>query len=237
MNKPRVLLADDHTLVLDGFQKLLETHCELVGTAEDGRAVVEAAERLKPDLVLLDIAMPRLNGIEAARKLKKQHPDMKIIFVTCDAAEQLDDAALRLKRRIGARVHDREFGFELGSRPDEGGGGHEGERGGGERDGERRVARDRVNQDSGGKPRRAGLWGSAECCTQAFSDPQQHRQQDDAGEQGAEKADSAEQREVAQCPGTGEGDGEEAVDGGDAGGEEREADIGDGSAGGLAHIR
>ena len=46
MSKPRVLLADDHTLVLDGFQKLLETHCELVGTAEDGRAVVEAAERL-----------------------------------------------------------------------------------------------------------------------------------------------------------------------------------------------
>ncbi len=111
MNKPRVLLADDHTLVLDGFQKLLETHCELVGTAEDGRAVVEAAERLKPDLVLLDIAMPRLNGIEAARKLKKQHPDMKVIFVTMHADASYINAAFKagasgylLKRSAGQEL-------------------------------------------------------------------------------------------------------------------------------------
>lgn len=111
MNKPRVLLADDHTLVLEGFQKLLETHCELVGSAEDGRAVVEAAERLKPDLVLLDIAMPRLNGIEAARKLKKQHPDMKVIFVTMHADASYINAAFKagasgylLKRSAGQEL-------------------------------------------------------------------------------------------------------------------------------------
>ncbi|HSA63005.1 MAG TPA: response regulator transcription factor [Nitrospiraceae bacterium] len=85
MSHPRVLLADDHTLVLEGFRKLLEEHCELIGTAEDGRALVEIAERLQPDLVLLDISMPRLNGIDAARKLKKHHPDMKFIFVTMHA--------------------------------------------------------------------------------------------------------------------------------------------------------
>jgi len=85
MSKPRVLLADDHTLVLEGFRKLLEEHCDLVGTAEDGRALIEAAERLQPDLVLLDISMPRLNGIDAARKLKKTYPGMKFIFVTMHA--------------------------------------------------------------------------------------------------------------------------------------------------------
>ena len=70
MNKPRVILADDHTFVLEGFKKLLEEQCDLVGSVEDGRALVEAAVKLQPDLVILDISMPRLNGIEAAKKLK-----------------------------------------------------------------------------------------------------------------------------------------------------------------------
>jgi DNA-binding NarL/FixJ family response regulator len=85
MSIPRVLLADDHTLVLEGFRRLLEEHCELLGTAEDGRALIQAAERLQPDLILLDISMPRLNGIDAARMLKKQRPDVKLIFVTMHA--------------------------------------------------------------------------------------------------------------------------------------------------------
>jgi DNA-binding NarL/FixJ family response regulator len=85
MNKPRVLLADDHTLVLEGFQKLLEEHCELVGTAEDGRTLVDIAARTHPDIVLLDISMPLLNGIDAAKKLKKLLPDVKLIFVTMHA--------------------------------------------------------------------------------------------------------------------------------------------------------
>ena len=85
MKKPRVLLADDHTFVLEGFKKLLEEQCDLVGSVEDGRALVEAAVKLQPDLVILDISMPRLNGIEAAKKLKKQLPGVKLIFVTMHA--------------------------------------------------------------------------------------------------------------------------------------------------------
>ncbi|HSB45617.1 MAG TPA: response regulator transcription factor [Nitrospira sp.] len=85
MKKPRVLLADDHTLVLEGFKKLLEEHCELVGTAEDGRTLVDLAAQTHPDLVLLDISMPLLNGIDAAKKLKKLLPDVKLIFVTMHA--------------------------------------------------------------------------------------------------------------------------------------------------------
>jgi len=69
MKKPRVLLADDHTFVLEGFKKLLEDHCDLIGSVEDGRALVESAADLQPDVVILDISMPKLNGIEAAKKL------------------------------------------------------------------------------------------------------------------------------------------------------------------------
>ena len=59
MNRPRVLLGDDHTLVLDGFRKLLEDQCEIVGAAEDGRTLVRMAQELEPDLVTLDISMPQ----------------------------------------------------------------------------------------------------------------------------------------------------------------------------------
>lgn len=95
MKKPRVLLADDHTFVLEGFKKLLEEHCELVGAVEDGRALIETAIRLKPDIVILDISMPRLNGIEAAKKLKKQLPGTKLIFVTMHADAAYVNEAFR----------------------------------------------------------------------------------------------------------------------------------------------
>jgi DNA-binding NarL/FixJ family response regulator len=95
MKNPRLLLADDHTFVLEGFKKLLEDHCDLVGSVEDGRALLEAAVNLQPDLVILDISMPRLNGIEAAKKLKKQVPDTKLIFVTMHADLAYVDAAFR----------------------------------------------------------------------------------------------------------------------------------------------
>lgn len=95
MKKPRVLLADDHTFVLEGFKKLLEEHCELVGAVEDGRALIETAIPLKPDIVILDISMPRLNGIEAAKKLKKQLPGTKLIFVTMHADAAYVNEAFR----------------------------------------------------------------------------------------------------------------------------------------------
>lgn len=82
MNKPRVLLADDHSLVLAGLRRLVEDSCEVVGTVEDGRSLIEAAQRLEPDLILLDIAMPLLNGIDAARQIRKLCPNTKLIFLT-----------------------------------------------------------------------------------------------------------------------------------------------------------
>ncbi len=82
MIRPRVRLADDHTMILAGLRSLLEPDFELVGTAEDGRALIEAAAQLKPDIILMDISMPLLNGLEAARQLKRVVPQTKIIFLT-----------------------------------------------------------------------------------------------------------------------------------------------------------
>jgi len=86
MTKPRVLMADDHSLILAGLRKLVEGECEVVGTVEDGRALVEAAQTLRPDLILLDISMPLLNGLEAARQLRTVVPDSKLIFLTMHAS-------------------------------------------------------------------------------------------------------------------------------------------------------
>lgn len=82
MARIRVLMADDHTLVLEGLRKLLASEFELVGMVENGRALLEAAPRLMPDVVLMDISMPMLNGFEAARKLKRKLPSVKIVFLT-----------------------------------------------------------------------------------------------------------------------------------------------------------
>jgi DNA-binding NarL/FixJ family response regulator len=82
MNRPRVLLADDHTMILAGLTSLLESDFDLVGTVTDGRALIDAAVRLKPDIIMMDISMPLLNGIEAARQLRKSAPQSKIIFLT-----------------------------------------------------------------------------------------------------------------------------------------------------------
>ena len=82
MSRPRILLGDDHTLVLDGFRKLLEDRCDIVGAAEDGRTLLRMAQELEPDIVTLDISMPQLNGVDAARKLKKILPRTHLIFVT-----------------------------------------------------------------------------------------------------------------------------------------------------------
>ncbi len=78
----RVVLADDHTLVAEGLARLIETEFELVGKATDGRTAVQQVRALHPDVVLLDISMPLLNGIEAARQILSESPHTRLIFLT-----------------------------------------------------------------------------------------------------------------------------------------------------------
>ena len=82
MKRARILLADDHTLTLEGICAVLEPHHEIVGMVMDGRALLDAALRLQPDLIVLDITMPLLNGIDAAVQIKKSLPGVKLLFVT-----------------------------------------------------------------------------------------------------------------------------------------------------------
>jgi len=78
----RILLADDHRIVAEGLRSLLEPEFELLGIVEDGRALVEAAEKLRPDVIIADISMPLLNGIEAVRQIRQNNKDVKVIFLT-----------------------------------------------------------------------------------------------------------------------------------------------------------
>jgi DNA-binding NarL/FixJ family response regulator len=82
MKKPRVLLADDHQIMLEGLKSLLGGEFEVVGSVEDGRALVDQAATLHPDVIVADISMPQLNGIEAARQIKKTDKNIKIVFLT-----------------------------------------------------------------------------------------------------------------------------------------------------------
>ncbi len=82
MKRPRVLLADDHLMLADALRKVIEPRCEVVGTVGDGRALLEAADRLRPDIIVLDIGMPHLNGLDAGRKLKHSLPNVKLVFMT-----------------------------------------------------------------------------------------------------------------------------------------------------------
>lgn len=82
MKKPRVLLADDHKIVVEGLKTLLGSEFEIVGSVEDGRALADQAATLHPDVIVADISMPQLNGIEAARKIKKTDKNIKIVFLT-----------------------------------------------------------------------------------------------------------------------------------------------------------
>jgi DNA-binding NarL/FixJ family response regulator len=82
MKNVRVLLADDHKIVLEGLRSLLEPEFEVVGTVEDGRALVAAAKKLSPDVVIVDISMPLLNGIEAVRQIKEENDKIKVVFLT-----------------------------------------------------------------------------------------------------------------------------------------------------------
>ena len=94
MKRPRILLADDHPSILAGIRSILAPHYEIAGTMADGRALVEAGLRLKPDLIVSDISMPHLNGIDAAIQIKTSLPEIKLLFVTAHSSSAYVSAAL-----------------------------------------------------------------------------------------------------------------------------------------------
>jgi len=82
MTKPRLLIADDHQIFAEGLKRLLSPGFDIVGAVQNGRELVAAAEKLRPDVIVADISMPMLNGIEAVMQIKKVHPEIKIVFLT-----------------------------------------------------------------------------------------------------------------------------------------------------------
>src|SRR5262245_50402157 len=111
MAKPRVILADDHTLLVEAFEKLLAPECDVVARVADGRALLEAVEKHHPDIVVLDLSMPLLNGLDAARHIKKMDPSVRLVFVTMNEDPDLAAEAFRaggsaylLKRSAGSEL-------------------------------------------------------------------------------------------------------------------------------------
>ena len=111
MSKPRVIIADDHTMLVEAFEKLLSPECEVVAKVADGRALLAAVNELRPDVVVLDLSMPLLNGLDAARQIKQSHPTVRLVFVTMnedpDLAAQafrIGGAAYLLKRSAGSEL-------------------------------------------------------------------------------------------------------------------------------------
>jgi DNA-binding NarL/FixJ family response regulator len=113
MKLPRIIVADDHALVAEALCKLAAPCAEVVATVGDGRALLETALALKPDLVVLDLAMPLLNGLDAGRELKKKLPNVKLIFLTMNEDPDLAAEAMRsggsaylLKKSAGSELLD-----------------------------------------------------------------------------------------------------------------------------------
>jgi DNA-binding NarL/FixJ family response regulator len=111
LTPPRIMLADDHTILLEAFRKLLEPRFEIVGMVSDGRALLDAAPNLKPDVIVVDVGMPLMNGLEAGLRLKEMMPSVKIIFLTMNDDPDLAVNAMRsgasgylLKRSAAAEL-------------------------------------------------------------------------------------------------------------------------------------
>jgi len=97
--RPRLLLADDHPLFLDGVRRLLESKYDVVGTVEDGKALIAAAQHLQPDIIVVDISMPEMNGLAAAQVIRKTVPSAKFIVLSVHS----DQAYAREAFRVGVR--------------------------------------------------------------------------------------------------------------------------------------
>jgi len=96
MKRPRILLADDHAMICAGFQKLLEPQYEVIGSVADGLALLKSAPELKPDLIVIDVGMPLLNGLNAGRELKNLMPSVKLVFLTMNPDPDVAAEALRI---------------------------------------------------------------------------------------------------------------------------------------------
>jgi DNA-binding NarL/FixJ family response regulator len=94
--RPKILIADDHVIFADGLRLLLERRYNVVGTVTDGRALVTEAVRLKPDVIVVDIGMPLLNGLDAAERVRQELPKVKLVFLTMQDNPNLAAAALEL---------------------------------------------------------------------------------------------------------------------------------------------
>jgi DNA-binding NarL/FixJ family response regulator len=94
LNRPRVLLVDDHPAILEAEIALLSSHFEVVGTAADGQALVSEVRRLSPDLVVTDISMPTLNGIDALHKLREAGSTVRFVFLTVHSEREFVEACI-----------------------------------------------------------------------------------------------------------------------------------------------
>lgn len=95
-NRPRILIADDHSIVAEGLRSVLEKRYEVIGIVPDGRELLSEAPRLRPDVIVVDIGMPFLNGLDAAGRLKSILPSVKFVFLTMNVDPNLAAAALTL---------------------------------------------------------------------------------------------------------------------------------------------
>jgi DNA-binding NarL/FixJ family response regulator len=96
MRRPTILLADDHVVFTDGIVRILADHFDVVGTVTDGSALIEAVGRLRADVVVADISMPTMSGLEVLRQLRAKHDDSKVVFLTMHADARLAAEAFRL---------------------------------------------------------------------------------------------------------------------------------------------
>jgi DNA-binding NarL/FixJ family response regulator len=96
MKRPRIILADDHTLVLDALKNLLEPEFEVVGTFNDGLSLIDCAPKLNPNVIVLDIGMPTMNGLNAGQRLKQMLPAVKLIYMTMNQDPDMAGEAFRL---------------------------------------------------------------------------------------------------------------------------------------------
>jgi DNA-binding NarL/FixJ family response regulator len=95
MNRTRILIADDHTLVAEACRRLLEPEFEVVGIVADGRALLQSAAELRPEVIILDVAMPQLNGLDAGEQIKQKYPAVKLVFLTMNPRADVAADAFR----------------------------------------------------------------------------------------------------------------------------------------------